>query len=599
MNFVSRRKWSRAKYVTLASIGCLLACAAVAVVLGTQTNFQPLLLLAMILILPAAINLCLLIPCGHLGDIPQKADDVEADPQMQKHSFFGMAKELSRRAARAVAAFSIKNRTILLAVYVVLATVATNVLFWVVARGESYKSRFGYFSLVVLAAVFVLFIVFGKWCKHSAKRMADTADTEIRYDVALLRNMQSAFALGRLALLLAAATILIGLLGLYDFTRWLGILLSVLFAYKTVFVMISLFVVLVRREFDVAPEIAAPAPGVEGGDLGILTYLEKNTGISMRSLWSIQMIKKTLPYAALGVLLLLWGVTGVSLVHSNQEGAHYHFGKLKEETLSPGIHLTLPWPFDRVEVYDTKTVNQITIGYVSEENADNFWTEAHGSEEYRLLLGNGNELVSVNLRVMYRIEDLRAYLTSSATPEFLMSAASYEIVTARTITSDLDTMLSTDRAVFANNFRKELTTYMERYNTGLSVVDVVLESIHPPVEVADAYQALISAEIDADRIIIDANAAATERLAWAYIDYDTQVALATIASKEALAEATGSVAEFLASVKADQEYPSDYRYYKYMKAIAEAYSGAKLVIVGDGVNEENIYIGSVSSGLKE
>ena len=75
--------------------------------------------------------------------------------------------------------------------------------------------------------------------------------------------------------------------------------------------------------------------------------------------------------------------------------------------------------------------------------------------------------------------------------------------------------------------------------------------------------------------------------------------MAKIESKEALAEATGSVAEFLASVKADQEYPNDYRYYKYMKAIAEAYSGAKLVIVGDGVNEENIYIGSVSSGLKD
>jgi membrane protease subunit HflK len=366
-----------------------------------------------------------------------------------------------------------------------------------------------------------------------------------------------------------------------------------------VFVLISLFVVLVRHELDLAPEIAAPAPGVEGGDLGILTYLEKNTGISMRSLWSIQMIKQALPYAALGVILLLWGVTGVSLVNSNQEGAHYRFGKLREETLAHGIHFTLPWPFDRVEVYDTGTVSQLTVGYVAEGSADNFWTEAHGGEEYRLLLGNGNELVSINLRVMYRIEDLRAYLTSSATPEFLMSAASYEIVTARTIVSDLDTMLSTDRAVFADSFREELTAYMQLYNTGLAVVDVVLESIHPPVEIADIYQALISAEIEADRILIDAEAYRGERLAWAWVDYDSQVALATINGKEALAAATGSVAEFLASVEADKAYPDDYRYYKYMKAIAEAYKDAKLVIVGDGINEGNIYIGSTSSGLKQ
>ena len=126
------------------------------------------------------------------------------------------------------------------------------------------------------------------------------------------------------------------------------------------------------------------------------------------------------------------------------------------------------------------------------------------------------------------------------------------------------------------------------------MVDVVLESIHPPVEVADAYQALISAEIEAGRLQIEADAYRGDRLAWAWIDYDSQVALATIQGKEALAAATSAVAEFLASVEADNAYPSDYRYYKYMQAITEAYSGAKLVIVGDGINEENIYIGNIS-----
>jgi len=59
------------------------------------------------------------------------------------------------------------------------------------------------------------------------------------------------------------------------------------------------------------------------------------------------------------------------------------------------------------------------------------------------------------------------------------------------------------------------------------------------------------------------------------------------------------IAEFLASVEADKAYPDDYRYYKYMQAISQAYSGAKIVIVGNGVNEENIYIGSITSDAKE
>jgi regulator of protease activity HflC (stomatin/prohibitin superfamily) len=237
----------------------------------------------------------------------------------------------------------------------------------------------------------------------------------------------------------------------------------------------------------------------------------------------------------------------------------------------------------------------MTVGYIAEGDADNIWTEAHGGEEYRLLLGGGNELVSVNLRVMYRIKDLRAYLTNCSAPEMLMSAVSYEIITARTISSDLDTMLATDRVAFAAEFSTALTEVMEHYQTGLEIVSVVLESIHPPVEIADAYQAMISAEIEAGKIILDAEAYAGERLAWAWIDYDSEVAVANITKHEGVAAAKASVAEFMASVEADNAYSAEYRYYKYMQAITEAYSDAKLIIVGNGVNEENIYIGNIGS----
>lgn len=603
---------SGGKRVTLCCCLALGGVAALLIWLRSSTAFLPFLLIALILLLPTAINLLLLLPRGKAraaiteappaptaeSTPPAPADAAPQEPT--KKPMRARCKAALGRIAQAIRDFFGRNRTTLTAAVIVLLTVTLNVLFFNALRQKSFSNDLGYVHVVILLALFVLFIVLGKWCKHRVPQEAseDEAKT-LRYEIALLRNMQSAFALARLAVLLALVTVSVRLLGLYDFSQWLSVLLSVLFVYKTAFVAISLFVVLVRHELAVAPEITAPAPGVEGGDLGILTYLEKNTGISMRSLWSIEMIKKALPYAALLSVLLLWGVTSVVMVGSNQEGAHYRLGKLQEETLSPGLHLTLPWPFDKVEIYDTKTVGKMTVGYIAEGDADNIWTEAHGGEEYRLLLGGGNELVSINLRVMYRISDLGKYLTSSAAPEVLMSAASYEIVTARTITGDLDTMLSTDRENFAETFREELMGYMAKYETGLEVVSVVLESIHPPVEIADAYQALISAEIEAEKIILDAEAYAGERVAWAYVDYDGTVAMANVDYYQELARARASVAEFMASVEADEAYPVQYRYYKYMQAITEAYSDAKLIIVGDGVNEQNIYIGSIGSGVSE
>ncbi len=603
-----RKHLTGARYVALASLACLALGAALLLVLYLQIcYFLPLALLGLLLLLPVAINLLLLIPRAKeplpppVSPLTEDATNEEKNPETQDKKTKGALLWLAagtRRAKLSVKRFFSKNRTALISAMIILTTVAISVVFFSLLRSISYASKLNYFVLVLLGALFVIFIVLGKWCKHRVP--ADTEECEdaesVRYDVALLRNLQSAFLLGRIALVPVILSVWISLIGLYDFSKWIIVILSILFVYKAVFVLISLFVVLVRREFAIAPEIAAPAPGVEGGDLGILTYLEKNTGISMRSLWSIQMVKRALPYALLGALVLLWCVTGVVLVSSNQEGAHYRFGKLQDETLSPGLHFTLPWPFDKVEVYDTKTVNKMTVGYIAEGDADNIWTEAHGGEEYRLLLGGGNELVSVNLRVMYRIGDLRAYLTGNANPELLMSSASYEIVTARTITSDLDAMLAADRAVFAESFREELSVYMQRYNTGIEVVSVVLESIHPPVEIADAYQALISAEIEAQKMILEAQGYAIQRVSLAYVQSNNEVALANINHHNEVARARASVAEFMASVEADNAYSDEYRYYKYMQAITEAYSDAKLIIVGEGVNTENIYIGSIGSG---
>lgn len=592
-----RKRASGVRGVISASLACLAISAALLLVLYVQVYyFLPLLQLALLLMLPVAIQLLLLIPAPPPS--ASQADEKKEDAAEEKPRLRARLAAWRASIGAATKRFFAKYRTALIAAVIVVLTATVSVFFFALSRGDSYATKLNYFALVLLGALFVLFIVFGKWCKHCTPTATeDEANAEkVRYDIALLRNLQSAFALARIAILPVFVGMAIKLIGLYDFSKWIVVILSLLFAYKVVFTLISLFVVLVRREMSVAPEIAAPAPGVEGGDLGIVTYLEKNTGISMRSLWSIQMIKHALPYAVLGAVLLLWCVTGVVLVNSNQEGAHYRFGKLQEETLSPGLHFTLPWPFDKVEVYDTKTVNKMTVGYIAEGDADNIWTEAHGGEEYRLLLGGGNELVSINLRVMYRIGDLRSYLTSSASPELLMSSASYEIVTARTITSDLDSMLATDRAVFAESFREELTAYMQRYNTGLEVVSVVLESIHPPVEIAASYQALISAEIEAEKLLLEAQGYAIESVAFAWVQYDTELALANIHYHDGIAAARASVAEFMASVEADNAYSDEYRYYKYMQAITKAYSNAKLVIVGEGVDTSNIYIGSVGVG---
>jgi regulator of protease activity HflC (stomatin/prohibitin superfamily) len=314
---------------------------------------------------------------------------------------------------------------------------------------------------------------------------------------ALARNLREAFVLGRIAQAFAAVDLVLQLTGLFDSRLILQILLVVLFLYETVMYVLSLAIRLIRRELSSQPLM--PLSPKHMGASGILSYLEENTGITMRSLWSIRFIRQLLPSVALFAVLLVWLATGLVQIESHQQGALYRCGKLQDKTLKPGIHLTLPWPFDRVEIRDTQSLRKVVVGYVpnDESTSDNVWTEGHGQEEYRLLLGGGNEMVSINLVVEYRISDLNQYLRRSANAESLLQAAAYEIVTERTIATDIDALLSADRTVFSETFQQELARRMEDQELGLEVAEVVLESIHPPVEVASTYQRVISAGIEA------------------------------------------------------------------------------------------------------
>jgi regulator of protease activity HflC (stomatin/prohibitin superfamily) len=306
------------------------------------------------------------------------------------------------------------------------------------------------------------------------------------------------------------------------------------------------------------------------------------------------LIKKIVPFALAFSALVLWLSTGIVQIESYQQGALYRLGNLESDSLSPGMHLTLPWPLDRVEIYDTETVNEITIGYLATDATDNLWTEAHGNNEYKLLLGGGNELVSINLRIEYKIGDLGRFLKCSSSPAKLLESTAYETVTNKTINTDLDTLLATDRAEFSKSFEKELTKRIAKYNTGIEIVGVVIESIHPPVEVANIYQQIISAGIEAEKIVLDAQAQAGVTVSQAQSEHDRNINIATSESHKQIADAQSAVAEFTASVENDKNYGDGYRYYKYLEAIKKAYSGAKLIIVGDGIDSSSLYLGSVS-----
>lgn len=449
----------------------------------------------------------------------------------------------------------------------------------------------GYGVMALLLLMGFGCIILDKWCLWTEKKL-DDEDKLIR---ATLHNLRIGFKIMRFCSMICALIVVLRIIGIWDAQKPLSYGFTAVWIYVSVFYLISLISRLIRRELPAYPRLSIPMPFAgkdEDDDMQILTHLEANTGITFRSLWSLHYIQKALPYTAFGALLVFWLATGLVQVNANEMGVRYRFGKLDESgLLTPGLHLTLPWPFDKTDIYDVGSVRELVIGYDSDRQQDNLWTEAHGNNEYRLLLGEGNELVSVNLRLKYVIDDLWEYVTVSADPAKILSAEAYELITDRIISTDLNELLSQDRAQLSNELYDLLNEELEKEGIGLSVVQVIVENIHPPVDVATVYQQLVTAEIQAQEMILEAEATAAVTIANAQSQYNIDVQYAWELYYNDVAAANAEVTEFMAAVAADSSYSNAYRYYKYLNALQDALKDSKLYLLGSDIDTESLFFG--------
>lgn len=306
--------------------------------------------------------------------------------------------------------------------------------------------------------------------------------------------------------------------------------------------------------------------------------LEKYTGLSLKSLWSIKLTGAVLPGAVLFLAVLLFVSTCVYKVEPYEEAVVYRFGTLSEMSVTQGLHFKLPYPIDKVEFYEVHRSKSVTVGYEATGADDNLWNGTHASEEYTLLTGNGNELVSVNLKLNYHISNLTDYIKTSSEPERILTAFAYEAVLSHTAFTDLDTLMSVDRTGLSAELKKEINEQLSAAAIGVTVDEVILESIHPPVDIADVYQSVVSAAVKKTTLITNAEKEAANSIANAEKTAKTSVKDAEARQTENISTARYDAAVFDAADEAYRQHPESFRLSKYLDTFVTAVKGKKMYV---------------------
>lgn len=190
---------------------------------------------------------------------------------------------------------------------------------------------------------------------------------------------------------------------------------------------------------------------------------------------NLNRIYKTVGLVLLGAILVIVGFTTWYTVDESEQAVIITFGNVEEGINEPGLHFKLPWPIQSVETLSKETFS-LQFGY---EEKDGKVKEF--PEETKMITGDEN-IVLADLVVQWKITDPAKYLFNAEKPEEILYNSTSASLRSIIGSSKIDDALTSGKAEIEAEVRDLLSTLVEKYDIGISILAVKLQDVELPNE---------------------------------------------------------------------------------------------------------------------
>jgi regulator of protease activity HflC (stomatin/prohibitin superfamily) len=242
-------------------------------------------------------------------------------------------------------------------------------------------------------------------------------------------------------------------------------------------------------------------------------------GIDIARSWAVAYARTATVPVLIVLLLFTWGLSGATRINLDQRGSYERFGA-PVAMLRPGLHVLLPWPFGRVRLVEFGVVHALPIDATlnggalppdtstadgpAPTSANRLWDQQLSNDTSYIIaseIGDRQsfETVSVSMTVLYRIglddESERRALYGAIDPAALVRALAGRELSHFFASRTLLAVLGERNEEIATQLRAALQADLDRDKSGLQVVALVVESMHPPSGAAAAYRGVQTEQI--------------------------------------------------------------------------------------------------------
>lgn len=282
-----------------------------------------------------------------------------------------------------------------------------------------------------------------------------------------------------------------------------------------------------------------------------------------------------------GVVLLIWGGSGVFIVQEGHQAVITTFGKYSS-TVEAGLQWRLPYPIQQHETISVTQLRSVEVG-TSGVN------QSTGLRDSSMLTQDEN-IVDIRFTIQYRLKDARAFLYENRGTDEAVVQASESAVREIVGRSKVDSVLYERRDAIAADLVKSVQAQMDRLNAGITVVNVNLQNVQVPEQVQAAFDDAVKAGADRDRFKNEGQAYASDVIPKAQGTAARLREESEGYKSRVIAQAEGDAQRFKSVYAEYQKAPGVTRDRLYIDTMQQVYSNVSKVMVDSRSGSNLLYL---------
>ena len=304
----------------------------------------------------------------------------------------------------------------------------------------------------------------------------------------------------------------------------------------------------------------------------------------------------------IGLIAVIWAATGIYTISPGEQAALRLFGKAEATPIiETGLHWWWPAPIGKRNVVQVTETRRMELGFRRTAAGDvSFDTEA-------LMISGDLNIIDVRMVAQYNITDLNSFLFEVSDPgeEGRIAAgrpdgrtlkdaseAALRLVIGQRSIGDV---LAVERIAVEDATRLKLQEILGSYGTGINIISVELQNVQAPDQVRDAFDDVLRARQDKERVINEAQGFENQVLPEARGTAARIIEEAEAFKRARIERATGEADQFTAILEEFEQSREVTRQRLYLEAMEEILPGITKFIISP--DTESILVLGGQEGL--